>query len=29
MLGAAESLYGGTDAFATERFGMIVVYRKR
>jgi chemotaxis protein methyltransferase CheR len=29
MIGAAESLYGVTDAFATERFGESVVYRKR
>ena len=29
MIGAAESLYGVTDAFATERFGNTVVYRKR
>jgi len=28
MIGAAESLYGVTDAFATERFGSTVVYRK-
>jgi chemotaxis protein methyltransferase CheR len=28
MIGAAESLYGVTDAFATERFGESVVYRK-
>ena len=29
MIGAAESLYGVTDAFATERFGNTVVYRKQ
>jgi chemotaxis protein methyltransferase CheR len=29
MIGAAESLYGVTDAFSTECFGMTVVYRKR
>jgi chemotaxis protein methyltransferase CheR len=29
MIGAAESLYGVTDAFATERIGSSVVYRKR
>ena len=29
MIGAAESLYGVTDAFATERFGKTVVYRKQ
>jgi chemotaxis protein methyltransferase CheR len=29
MIGAAESLYGVTDAFATERFGSTVVYRKQ
>jgi chemotaxis protein methyltransferase CheR len=29
MIGAAESLYGVTDAFATEQFGSTVVYRKR
>jgi chemotaxis protein methyltransferase CheR len=29
MIGAAESLYGVTDAFATERFGDTVVYRKK
>ena len=28
MIGAAESLYGVTDAFSTERFGNTVVYRK-
>jgi chemotaxis protein methyltransferase CheR len=28
MIGAAESLYGVTDAFATERFGSTAVYRK-
>jgi chemotaxis protein methyltransferase CheR len=29
IIGAAESLYGVTDAFAMERFGESVVYRKR
>jgi len=29
MIGAAESLYGVTDAFSTERLGNTVVYRKR
>ena len=29
MIGAAESLYGVTEAFATERFGSTVFYRKR
>ena len=29
MIGAAESLYGVTNAFATERFGSTVVYRKQ
>jgi chemotaxis protein methyltransferase CheR len=29
MIGAAESLYGVTDAFATEHFGSTVVYRKQ
>ena len=28
MIGAAESLYGVTDAFTTERFGSTVVYRR-
>lgn len=29
MIGAAESIYGVTEAFATERFGSTVVHRKR
>jgi chemotaxis protein methyltransferase CheR len=29
MIGAAESLYGVTDAFTTERFGSTVAYRKQ
>jgi chemotaxis protein methyltransferase CheR len=29
LIGAAESLYGVTDAFTTERFGKTVVHRKR
>jgi chemotaxis methyl-accepting protein methylase len=29
MIGAAESLYGVTDAFTIEHLGKTVVYRKR
>jgi hypothetical protein len=29
MIGATESLYGVTDAFSTESFGITVVYRKQ
>ena len=29
MIGAAESIYGVTDAFSTERLGNTVIHRKQ